>query len=355
MSLPKSSYGKINPMISCPADAVSYPAGEVRPWLPPGKRAAICFTVDDVHPGRSTDAFEAGGDLAQGALGHIDWLLCRHAHLHCTLFVTPDWRQVRPHAHRGVLSRIPMVRDRVYLSRPLPLGSMRLDRHPGFVRYLATLPRTDVALHGLHHLRRGPLPLVEFRGLSQRQCNNLLRRAMRIFHRAGLLFSPGVCPPAWHFSDNLGEAMIHNGLRWVASARDLETPIHRCALTGGSGLTGVSLLYPQTILGGRLVHIPTNFQATSSIDRAIAVIEAGGLVSVKAHISKYLPGHTLLDGMDIPYRNYLDRLFTEVDRRYGDSLWWPSMDDIAARVCTSPQLPNSLGMPTHAAVFASHG
>jgi len=41
-------------------------------WLVSGKQAAICFTIDDVHPGKSSDTYEAGGDLGQGALGHVE-------------------------------------------------------------------------------------------------------------------------------------------------------------------------------------------------------------------------------------------------------------------------------------------
>ncbi len=35
-------------------------------WLPEGKRAAVCFTIDDVHPATSEDHYEAGGDLEKG-------------------------------------------------------------------------------------------------------------------------------------------------------------------------------------------------------------------------------------------------------------------------------------------------
>src|SRR5262249_24369191 len=66
----------------------------IRDWLPPGKRDAVCFTIDDVHPGRSTDHYDAGGDLGKGALGLIAELLERHPQLHVTLFTTADWREI---------------------------------------------------------------------------------------------------------------------------------------------------------------------------------------------------------------------------------------------------------------------
>jgi hypothetical protein len=62
-------------------------------WLPDGKRAAVCFSIDDIHPGRSADDYDGGGDLDAGALGHVRRLLERHPRLWVTLFTTPDWRE----------------------------------------------------------------------------------------------------------------------------------------------------------------------------------------------------------------------------------------------------------------------
>src|SRR5262245_37483431 len=102
-------------------------------WLPPGKRAAVCFSIDDVHPGKFSDPYEAGGELGKGALGHVERLLERHRQLHVTLFATADWREISPTPTRKLLKRIPFVRDRVMLARIHPEGKMRLDRHESFV------------------------------------------------------------------------------------------------------------------------------------------------------------------------------------------------------------------------------
>ena len=48
----------------------------VSDWLPAGKRAAVCLTVDDVHP----------APVAEEALGHVRWLQERHPFLRATLF-----------------------------------------------------------------------------------------------------------------------------------------------------------------------------------------------------------------------------------------------------------------------------
>src|SRR6202790_1477601 len=80
------------------------------------------------------------------------------------------------------------------------------------------------------------------------------------------------------------------GIEWVASARDIQTPVSKGAKTAMSGLSGVSMLFPERI-APNLVHIATNFQATSAPERAFDILDAGGILSIKAHITKNVPGH----------------------------------------------------------------
>ena len=140
---------------------------ECRGWLPAGKRAAVCFNVDDVHPATSRDEFDAGGDLGRGALGRLERLLDRHPRLRVTLFVTPDWRLRRLIATRKWLTRIPLLREHIHWAPLTPRGHFRVDRYPEFVAYLNALPRTDCALHGLHHAHPGPRMAVEFQEQSR--------------------------------------------------------------------------------------------------------------------------------------------------------------------------------------------
>lgn len=304
-------------------------------WLPDGKSAAICFTIDDIHPGRSTDAYEAGGDLGRGALGHVEWLLARHPELRVTLFTTADWREISPRPTRTFFARVPLLRDRLFLTDILPEGTMRLDRHPAFVAYLKNLPRTEVGLHGLHHIHRGPTVLIEFQDESVAECQAILTRALRIFESAGLPKPAGMTPPGWNAPPALLDAMARVGFAYISSARDIRTPISPTAKTAMSGLLGVSLVYPELVGDGRLVHMTANFQATSEIDRALQIVGAGGLLSVKAHIIKTAMGHVQVDGLDALYRNYLDALFSALEDRFGERLWWTSMGEVASRVLSS--------------------
>ena len=53
---------------------------------------------------------------------------------------------------------------------------------------------------------------------------------------------------------------------------------------------------------------------------------------MKAHAVKQGFDHISLDGLDEEYRNHLDDLFFELEQRFGDGLWWTTLDAIASRV-----------------------
>lgn len=304
-------------------------------WLPPGKRAAIIWTIDDVFPGKASDGYDGGGDLDSGALGHVRWLLDRHPELWVTLYTTPDWRETSPYPTRSVVKRIPVLRDRLHLTRLHPPRTMSLARHPQFTGFLKNLPRTEVALHGLHHIHPGRTVLVEFQNQSPDQCREILAEGLGIFEDAGLPVPMGMTPPGWNAPPALQEAMAGLGFNYLTSARDIITGISPTATTKMSGLTGVSLIYPQLIADGRLVHMTANFQATSSPDRARAILDEGGLLSIKSHIIKEAFGHIALDGVDSLYMNYLDVLFSLLKAEYGDEIWWTSAAEVADRILQS--------------------
>jgi hypothetical protein len=307
-----------------------------RDWLPSGKQAAVCFSIDDVHPAGAADGFDAGGDLGRGALGRVERLLERHPRLRVTLFVTPDWRRGELVRTRGWPTRVPLLRQHVQWAPLAAPGRFRLDRFPEFVAYLNGLPRTDCAVHGLHHAHPGARLATEFQRQSRRKCRALVGEARRIFVAAGLRHVPGFAAPGWNTPPALCAALSDADFRFVASARDLDTPVSAGARTAGSGLHGAALIQPTWISVGagaarRLLHFATNFQASSPPARAHAIIEAGGLLLIKAHVFKHGGGITLRDGLDEEYCAYLERSFAELERRYGERLWWPSLDEVTDR------------------------
>jgi hypothetical protein len=302
-------------------------------WYCPGKSAAVVMSIDDIFPGTSQSAYEAGGDLASGALGHLLWLLERHPQLQLTLFVTPDWRRISATAHR-IWRHIPWLCDRVYLAKVLPKGTMDIRNYPEFVAFLNAMPRTEVALHGLHHINPGHSISVEFQHQGREACAAMLSEAMRIFDEAGLRRARGLQPPGWTCSPALQQACQDVGIEWITSARDILTPVSKDAKTAMSGLNGVSMLFPERIAPG-LLHMTTNFQATSASERAFQILDAGGILSIKAHITKNVPGHLHLDGVDRVYMNYLDRLFSDIEQRYSDLIEWTTLGQLATSLSAS--------------------
>ena len=300
---------------------------------PPGKSAAVVMSVDDVFPGTSQSAYEAGGDPEGGVLGRLLWLLERHPQLQLTLFVTPDWRRISPVAHR-LWRHLPWLCDRVYLASVLPKGTMDVRNHPEFVAFLNAMPRAEIAIHGLHHINQGHSVSVEFQNQNRAESAAMLAEAIRIFEESGLRYVRGLQPPGWNCGLALQQACRDVGIEWVASARDIQTPVSKDAKTAMSGLSGVSMLFPEQI-APNLVHISTNFQATSAPERAFDILDAGGILSIKAHITKNVPGYTHLDGVDDLYMNYLDRLFDDIEQRYGDAIDWTTLGRLATSLSAS--------------------
>jgi len=298
-------------------------------WLPKGKKAAICFSIDDIHPAKSSDYYEAGGDLSKGSLGLLMWLLNRHPKLKTTLFVTADWREISPKPTRKLLASIPKIRESVFLAKRWKKGTMALNKHPEFVEFLNNIERTEIALHGLHHVHKGLKIPIEFQDQTEEEFKHIINEMLEIFDESKIKYIKGICPPGWNAPDNLLNQLIDNKIMFVASARDIFTEISKDAVTNMSGMKGVPLLYPSLIKNNQIVHIPSNFHATSKIERAKQIIEHSGLLSIKAHIVKSAFGLIAYDGVDEVYMNYLDMLFTYIENEYGDDIWWTSMGEIS--------------------------
>jgi hypothetical protein len=301
-------------------------------WLPAGKVAAICFSIDDIHPAASSDSYEAGGDLAGGALGRLLKLQQRHPALKTTLCVTPDWRLDSLVPEDRLVHRIPWVGRHLHWTRVHPQGRFRLDRHPAFVSFLNALDRCEIVPHGLTHAHTGPNFAVEFQDESEEECLGIVQRGLDIFEAANIRYVRGYVPPSWDAPPALIRALGRLDFKFLSSARDLRTPIRADSITSMSGLKGLSLIYPHVIGDHRLVHLACNFQATSSFERASDILDLNGLLHVKAHIFKSAGGRVMLDGFDDVYARRLDRLFSMLEHRFGDQLWWAHLSEVAERV-----------------------
>ncbi len=298
-------------------------------WLKEDKKAAICFTIDDLHPAKLTRyGYDAGGDLNEGVFGKVDWLLKRHPQLKVTLFTTADWREKSPFPTRKILAKIPYIRDWFFLAPLFPKGTFQIDKHPEFVKYFNNHSQVEIAYHGLHHCHKGLKIPVEFQKQSFEKCDEMIKKMIAIFKNSKLKNANGFNPPAWNASKNLIKALINNDVKFLASARDIITPITCDAKNAMSGYPNVSIVYPEFIENKSLIHFPSNFQATNEYERAYEIIENNGLLSIKAHMIKNAYGHIALDGVSDEYMNFLDKLFFQIEDEYGDSIWWTSMGEI---------------------------
>ena len=69
---------------------------------------------------------------------------------------------------------------------------------------------------------------------------------------------------------------------------------------------------------------------TSPLERALAILECGGLLSIKAHLLARSGSYRALDGLTPEYRDHLHRIFTTIEERFGDAVWWTSMGEMAS-------------------------
>jgi hypothetical protein len=155
---------------------------------------------------------------------------------------------------------------------------------------------------------------------------------MALFERAALPCAPGHQAPLWHLPPAFLDACADLRLDWVAGGRDLFTPPSDDALASMNGPRGVSMMHPTLVCDRRLVLMTTNFQATSDVDRAFAILDQGGVLAIKGHIIKRVGAYVALDGMDEVYRSYLDALLRLIKERYGSSVLFTTMNQIARYV-----------------------
>ena len=301
----------------------------IKNYLQEGKKAAVYFSIDDIHPYVDGDPYDAGGSLEKGPLGNLIWLHQRHKKLKTTLFVTADHREIIPFPTRKILSKIPLLNKKIYLSPIRKKGSRSLGKFPKFVEFLNNFERLECGFHGLHHIHKAPNISMEFQNQSEEEFDSIIQEMKNIFESSGLHYVSGICPPGWNCPKNLIEPLLKNKIKFIASARDVFSDISSTAETNMSGLKGVSLIYPEKVFEDKLIHFPSNFNPTNPIDRALKIIEQGGILGVKAHIIKKIGDYVAFDGLDEQYRNYLDLLFKEIENKFGDSIWWTSMNEIS--------------------------
>jgi hypothetical protein len=162
-------------------------------WLPPGKVAAVCMSVDDVHP-TAPMAGEPVGNAARNALGHLEWLIHRHPRLRVTLFTTADWRSRSAAPTRQWRRRLPIVRHAFHASDVLGRGRHHASRVDGAA---GAADRDGRSRHVVRQLRArsGHADRARRRGARQRPARRVAH------HPAG----PAVWPSGPHHNELPGD------------------------------------------------------------------------------------------------------------------------------------------------------
>lgn len=245
------------------------------------------LNLDDIHPEAGADGTDCGGDRDRGVFGLLREMWRHFPRVKVTLFVTPDWMDRRQPLWARALRR----NTRTWLP-----GTFRLDRHKEWCGWLASLPNTEVAVHGLHHFAPRGFHSQEFAPLDRVESLRRIHAAGGIFRDAGLRHSLGFRPPGWGVSPGMFEALREAGFQYVATSGDFFAPIRPEATGHGGGVKGLPLLGPGWHEG--LVNVPQNWDiAASPVERGVEIAKMGGLLSAKGHIAPAYDGEPISNGL----------------------------------------------------------
>lgn len=290
-------------------------SGQKEIGWPEGKLAAFNLQFDDASAKDGvSDPYDYGGNPDGALVRSYLRLLEEEPELQVTLFVIPD----------------PTFREKGFYRGVVPDGTWALDRRWAFSAFLKTLPRTEIANHGLHHYQdevRYFLKAREFEFKTRAECRETIDRSQAIFERAGFL-PIGFKPSGWGIGHNadfgLLEALSDSGFSYVA----LSSPV--------SGLNWdrnrVSNIYPQFV--GGLLNIPQNVSLSWALPVILktidAIIERRGVVTIQGHFCEQ--DRWMEDGIGPRMVEKIRDVMAYVKARYSDQIWFAQLADIA-RFC----------------------
>jgi peptidoglycan/xylan/chitin deacetylase (PgdA/CDA1 family) len=317
-------------------------------FWPHGNQAAFTITVDDVHPEGSSDeeGIDYGGDMDQGNFRFLNTLIERRPYLKITLFVIADSVARPDYVGWKVLSRLDPIVSRLARVSPRLVRSTRammsrqrsyeqsryrldLEEHGKWRDWLASKVRTgnfEVVPHGLnHHNARHENSSMEFVGLSLEESMRRLLEMEQIFESASIPYTRGFRPPGWGTSQELLESLQKLRYVFLAGSADFKTDIRSSSTAAGVGLKSVQLAFPSKYAPYSFVTFCANCN-TSAPERAIGVIEAGGLALFQTHIAKTVFG---LEAVSRKFINVVSRLLDLFEREYAGRIWFASLGEIA--------------------------
>ena len=314
-----------------------------------GSSAILVFGIDDIHP-ESDETGYSGKNMGIEVLELLSELVIRHPQLKVTLFVTPDWiylpqllgfrfiqkRLAKDHISNRLLTR--------FLQRKWRIGHFRVDTEEyddwrALVREMVSTGNFSIGIHGLTHFQDYVWYTREFFNKTVSQNRLKLRAAVDLLKSAEIPFTMGFSPPGWYIDDSLIEALVCEQFCYIAGSFDSERDVSSAIKSQMSGIKHVDLFYP-TLLRDKLINIPRNWDiARSPLERALKIIELGGVVGVHAHMFDSYHGDLTGNGITRDHIARLDQVLTVIEDRFGDRVQFATFQEVATSL--SSRISNS--------------
>jgi peptidoglycan/xylan/chitin deacetylase (PgdA/CDA1 family) len=301
---------------------------------------AIVIGIDDVHPEPSLDGSDCGGDLDRGALGLLENFLQRYRNVKVTLFVTPCHMFLpQPlgieRLHRIARSILGDIADCVFYRffiRRFEPNRYDIEKSKAFSLYLASLVKrrqVEIGIHGCFHFHVIPPYSSEFKHLSEQETRRRIRIAVKKLARARISFVKGFAPPGWGVSRSLLKVLAEEGFIYIAGSADFMSPVHVKAVSKEAGLKGVPLIFPSRVFSN-LINVPRNWTPhRNDLNRALKIIELGGLLGIHMHVENEYHGTYLGNGITVQNIRRLEKLLDAIESIFGGSVDFLTFSEVA--------------------------
>ena len=300
---------------------------------------AIVIGIDDLHPESSLNGSDCGGDLYRGALGLLENFLQRYRNVKVTLFVTPCHMFLpQPlgveRLHGIARSVLGDVADRVFYRffiRRFAPSKYDVEESKAFSLYLAGLAggQVEIGIHGCFHFHVIPPYSSEFKHLSEQEARKRIRMAVKKLTQARISFVKGFAPPGWGVSRGLLKVLAEEGFIYIAGSADFTSPVHVKAVSKEAGLKGVPLIFPSKVFSN-LINVPRNWTPhRNDLDRALKIIELGGLLGIHMHVEDEYHGTYLGNGITVENIRRLEKLLDAIESTFGGSVDFLTFSEVA--------------------------
>jgi len=223
------------------------------------------LNFDDVHPEKSSNIADCGGDLEDGVFGYILELIGQFPKIKVTFFVTPNWidKPEDPFPIKHIKKSLRVNYKNTWKDEPF-----RLDRHKEWCKWLNRHSKNiEVAVHGYvhHNPNHGIWHSQEFKGASYEESLQKIKNAEALFKKADLKFVKGFRPPGWGFSDGTLKALKEMKYTFIAVSPSRS---RGCKVSHLSGLK----------------NIPQNWSIREDVSKGLEMAAKCGGVYAKGHI-----------------------------------------------------------------------